>query len=215
MGIFKKIAEIFRKIVIGYVFYTSVLTLIAFIIIPEPQPGSTDEIMNYVFNVILSSPLYSAALVQIIIWNLTSLILSISMFFFRNTREIVLKKLSGIKERDEREVQIVGKALRASYLGTMTILLFILFMSLIKVEVYIKPINNAEPDKPHHSMTINAGIGNEIINPKAIITKKKGYTSYFLYGDIPFSSSGLILILLIWQIISFRIVSRRASKVPE
>lgn len=213
MKILKKISEIFRKIVIGYVFYTFILTLIAFVILPKPQSPFPAEPMNYV-SIIFSSPLYIAATVQIFIWTLTSLILSVSMFFLRNTREIFIKKLSGIKERDEREVQIVGKALRASYLSAMTILLFLLFMSLIKVEVYEKLDVNAKP--PHNKyIAISADIRPEVFNSKAVITQKEGYISYFLYSDIPFSTSGLILILLVWQIVSFRVVSRRALKVPD
>ena len=126
MDTFRKVVDISRKIVIGYVFYTFLLTLMAFVILPKLQTKSTAEVMD----LILSNPIYTVAVVQIFIWSLTSCFLSFFMFFSKNTREILVKKLSGIKERDEREVQIVGKAFRASYLGTMTILLFVLFISL-------------------------------------------------------------------------------------
>jgi hypothetical protein len=48
------------------------------------------------------------------VWSLISLGLTVSMFFSKNLRNTVLVKLSGMKERDEREVQIVGKALKSS-----------------------------------------------------------------------------------------------------
>ena len=82
MGIFKKISEIFRKIVIGYVFYTFPLTLIGFVIIPKPQmPAIPAELMNYVQDVIYSNTLYSIAFAQIVLWILISWLFSISMFF--------------------------------------------------------------------------------------------------------------------------------------
>jgi hypothetical protein len=111
MTAFKTVKEIFRKIVMGYVYYTFPLTLIGFFILakymkdnPEPYYGS------------FLNTLISISLAQLIIWSAISLLFFISMFFSRSNREIFLKKLSGIKERDEREIQAVGKALRASYL---------------------------------------------------------------------------------------------------
>ena len=216
MGIFKKTIEIFRKIVIGYVFYTFPVTLIAFVIIPRPQPlSSLAEGMKFLHDVILSNTLYSVALAQLLIWILTSWFLSISMFFSKSSRETVLKRLSGIKERDEREVQIVGKSMRASYLTTMTILLFLLFLSIFDVHVSIKTLDNVEPGQPSKSMGFSAGVGYTIINSWAIITEKEGYDYFFEYHGLPLSPPTLILILLVWQIVSFRIVSRRALKVPD
>ena len=214
MGIFKKIIEVFRKIVIGYVFYTFPLTLIAFFIIPKPPtlPEITDDFLQ---NVIYSSTLYSIALNQILLWILISWLFSISMLFSMNNREIFLKKLSGIKERDEREVQIVGKSMRVSYLTTMTILLFLLFLSIFDVHFSIKPLDNVELGQPSKSMGFSAGVGYSIINSWAIVTEKEGYDYFFEYHGLPLSTPTLILILLLWQIVSFRVVSRRTLKVPD
>jgi hypothetical protein len=216
MGTFKKMIEIFRKIVIGYVFYTFILTVIGFFIFPEPpQSHSPDEFLNFVYDVVLSNTPYKIVVAQIFIWTLTSWFLSISMFFSKNTRLIVLKKLSGIKERDEREVQIVGKASRAGYLTTMTILLFLLFLSVFSVCVSVKQDDNVEPGQPRGTLGITAGIGYEIFNSWAIITEKEGYDSYFEYNGLPLSTPTLILLLLVWQIVSYRFVSLRALKVPD
>jgi hypothetical protein len=214
MGIFKKIIEVFRKIVIGYVFYTFPLTLIAFVIIPKPpMPAKFEEVMNYIQKAVSSSTLYSIALDQILLWMLISWLFSISMFFSKNNREIFLKKLSGIKERDEREVQIVGKSMRASYLTTMTILLTFLFLSIFYMEVAVNSADTVESGKERGYYSV--GIWYNPITPWAISTEKEGYDSFFGYYGLPISPPTLILILLLWQIVSFRIVSRRALKVPE
>ena len=214
MGILKKIIEIFRKIVIGYVYYTFPLTLIAFFIIPKPQgPAKSEEVVNYILNAISSSTLYRIAFAQFVLWILISWLFSITMFFSRNNREIFLKKLSGIKERDEREIQIVGKALRTSYLTTMTILLSLLFLSMFHFEVAVNSADTIESGQERGYWGV--GLAYNPINPWAITTQKEGYDSYFSYYGLPISPPSLILLLLIWQIVSFRVVSRRALKVPD
>jgi len=214
MGILKKIIEIFRRIVIGYIFYTFPLTLIAFVIVPKPQgPAEFDEVVNYILNAISSSTLYRIAFAQFVLWILISWLFSISMLFSRNNREIFLKKLSGIKERDEREVQIVGKSMRASYLTTMTILLTFLFLSIFRLEVAANSANTVESSQERGYYSI--GIWYNPITPWAISTQKEGYDSFFGYYALPISPPTLILLLLLWQIVSFRFVSRRALKVPD
>lgn len=214
MGILKKIIEIFRKIVIGYIFYTFPLTLIAFFIIPKPQgPAEYEEVLNYILNAISSSTVYRIAFAQFVLWILISWLFSISMLFSRNNREIFLKKLSGIKERDEREVQIVGKSMRASYLTTMTILLSFLFLSIFSMEVAVNSADTIESGQSRGYWGV--GFAYNPINPWAITTQKEGYDSYFSYHGLPISPPTLILILLVWQIVSFRVVSRRALKVPD
>ena len=123
----------FIKIVIGYVFYTFPLTLVgyAFLFVMENR-------VSLSYGVFLNTLIY-VSLIQTLIWTLTSLFLSISLFFSEKNRGVVLKKLSGIKERDEREVQIMGRALKSSYLTTMTILFFLLFISLDKIISHTMP----------------------------------------------------------------------------
>ena len=213
MGIFKKITEIFRKIVIGYVYYTFPLTLIGFFILAKYIKDDPQEfLMQPYYGAFLNTLIY-ISMAQFIIWTVISLLFSISMFFSRNNRESFLKKLSGIKERDEREIQAVGKALRASYLSTMTILIFILFMSLFWIQYYKKSPDNLEPGEYPRALSYGAGF--TFLESEAIFTHWKGYDVFLYYRKFPVSTSGVILILIVWQIVSFRIVSRRALKVPD
>jgi len=214
MGTFKKIAEKLRKLVMGYVFYTFPLTLIAFFILPRLVEGHSEKFLMHPHNgygVILSTLTY-IAIYQFMIWIPISLLFSITMFFSRNNRETFIKKLSGIKERDEREVQIAGNALRTSYLSNMTVLLFLLFVSVFYVHYHMMSADN--PERGEYPAALNFNIAFPFLDSKTFAIQRKGYDVFFTFWGLPLSKSGLILILLVWQIISFRFVSRRASKVP-
>ncbi len=187
----------FIKIVIGYVFYTFPLTL-----------------AGYVFYfVFFPNPLINLLGVQAFIWTLTSLCLSISLFFSEKIRGVVLKKLSGIKERDEREVQIMGRALKSSYLTTMTILFFLLFISLFHGEVGKYSSENVESGQ--HTGSYAFGVSLRLLDKDALITQKEGYDFFYQYNNIPISAQSLIIILLLWQIVSYRYVSRKSFKLPH
>ena len=108
--------NLFKKIVIGFVFYTFPLAIVGFLIIGLYENSIIPSING----------LYLLSLVHAAFWILITFLLTIAMFFSKKLRNDVLSKLSGMKERDEREVQIVGKALKSTYLSTMTILLFLL-----------------------------------------------------------------------------------------
>ena len=51
-------------------------------------------------------------------WVVLAAYLSCKTLFKSDFREIVLKKISGIKERDEREVQITGSAAKYTFFST-------------------------------------------------------------------------------------------------
>jgi len=193
--------KLFKKIVIGIVFYTFPLALVGFFIIGLYE----NRIIRYI------SGLDLFTLVPALFWTLITFFLTIAMFFSKGLRNDVLSKLSGMKERDEREVQIVGKALKSTYLSTMTILLFLLIISLFNIHVEKKSVDSVKPGQLRNSISM----GFDIIDRNALITKKEGYDEYFEINDLPISSSALIFILMLWQIFSYRHVTRRALRLPE
>ncbi len=199
--------KIFKNIVTGYVFYTAplILLLLVCFIIKKPDTDFHQIDTYEMFVLIL--------FLHCVIWSLVSLGLTISMFFSKNLRNTVLARLSGMKERDEREVQIVGKALKSSYLTTMTILLCLLSISFIQITFAKKSPANLGPREL--SGSISLGFYAEFSDPEALVTKKDGYDIYFQYNDVPLSTSSLVIFLLIWQIASYRYVSRRALRLPE
>ena len=216
MGIFKKIAEIFRKIIIGYVYYSFPLTVIAFMICGKYLAPylKSDPSFQWEQNYgILLNTLIHISIAQALIWIPMSLLFVITLFFSRKNRESFFKMLSGIKERDEREVQIVGKALRVSYLSTMTILLFLLFISLFYVEYNIKSADNVELGQQRSSLAF--GVEFSFLYPHGLVKQREGYDYFFSYRGLPLPTHTVILLLLVWQIVSYRFVSRRALRVPD
>ena len=211
MEILKKIADRSRKIITGYVYYSFPLTLMGFFIFNKYKIDEPSKFLQPSYGVFLNT-LIQIAGVQVFTWILISLLFSVTLFFSSNNREIFLKKLSGIKERDEREVQIVSKALRASYLSTMTILVFMFFIYLISVKVEVN--DKVGAGEHHGSITYSAGIEYRLVYPGAITTQKEGYDFFFKNRWTPLTLPVLILILLIWQIVSLKIVARKLSKLP-
>ena len=199
--------KIFQKIVIGFVFYAFPLIFLLFIctVIKEPDFGSYSHDIYSTFMLFL---LFVCA-----IWTLVTLGLTISMFFSQALRNSVLARLSGMRERDEREVQIVGKALKSTYLSSMTILLCLLSISFIQVTFSRKSPDNLSPGELPRAISL--GYKAKLSDSEAIVTKKEGYDIFFQYNGVPLSTTALILFLLIWQIVSYRYVSRKALKVPE
>lgn len=199
--------KLFKKIVIGYVFYAFPLIFLLFIcaIIKKPDLGfySNDTY----------SKLVTILVVVCIFWTLATLALTISMFFLKALRSSVLARLSGMKERDEREVQIVGKALKSTYLSSMTILLCLLSISFIQVTFSKKSADNLRPGELPR--TLSLGYNAKLSESDAIVTKKEGYDIYIQYNGVPLSTTALIMFLLIWQIVSYRYASRKALRLPE
>lgn len=195
--------NLFKRIVIGFVFYTFPLVIIGFLIIGLYE----NKIIPH------TGLLELLILVPVISWTLITFFLTIAMFFSGRFRNDVLAKLSGMKERDEREVQIVGKTLKSIYLSTMTILLFLLIISLFNIHVEKKSVDSVEPGQLRN--TVSIGLGFDIIDHNALITQKEGCDEYFEINDLPVSSSTFILLLILWQIFSYRHVTRRSFKLSD
>lgn len=195
--------KIFKKIVIDFVFYASPLALICYLFLGLVETRITSNFNSVHF----------WACFPILLWTPVTFFLTVSMFFSKKLRNNVLARLSGMKERDEREVQIVGNALKSTYLTTMTLLLFLLFISLFYIHVGKKPIGSAKPGEP--LIEIGLKLQFHLIDANTVVTQKQGFDKYFEMNDLPISSSTLILILLLWQIFSYRHVSRRSFKLSE
>ena len=195
--------KILKKIVINFVFYAAPLALICYLFLGLIERRITANLDSIHF---LASRL-------VLLWTLVTFFLTISMFFSKSLRNEVLARLSGIKERDEREVQIVGKALKSTYLTTLTLLLFLLFISLFYVHIGKKERSCIEQGQKPIELAIKLEF--HLIDSNTVITQKPGFEKYFEMNDLPLSSSTLILILLLWQVYSYRRISRRALKMFE
>ena len=74
-------------------------------------------------------------------------------------REITITRLANLKERDEREQYITGKASRAAYISTLSLTLFFLFFSVFQLNIIRSPKPQGL-DAAHHSTAINIKLNN-------------------------------------------------------
>ena len=79
---------------------------------------------------------------NIMIWFTTLVIFLIMTVFSKTFQEKTFTKISCIRNRDEREEQITGKAASKSYTSTFAVLILLIFLSTLQVSV--KPLPQEE-----------------------------------------------------------------------
>ncbi|MDD5169184.1 MAG: hypothetical protein PHN75_10225 [Syntrophales bacterium] len=135
-------------------------------------------------------------------WLLCSLYLSIRLLFSETFRDKVLTKLTFIRERDEREAILTGKATRATFLSSLAILIFLFCLSTIHVSMYRVPPEKAVDGKTGF---VSLGVGFSLFEngekTQAVTGLQK--KDIFSYTNLPLSNTAVILLLILWQIASY------------
>ena len=147
-------------------------------------------------------------------WMMLSIYLSLRLMVSGRFRDMALAKLTFMRERDEREVALTGKATKTTFLTSLAILIFLFCLSCFQVSIYRVP-----PEKALDGKTgfVTLGFGFNLLErsgqAKADDTiQKKNILSY---TGLPVSSSTVILVLIMWQIISYNYSMRRLTKCTE
>ncbi len=145
------------------------------------------------------------------IWMTLSIVLSIRLMVSGPFRDQVLSRFTFIRERDEREVMLTGKATKTTFLTTLAILMFLFCLSCFQVSIYRVP-----PEKAVDGKTGFVTLGltcNLLENSKQVGAHNDEFLkqNIFTYSGLPISSSAIILGLLIWQICSYNITMRRLT----
>ncbi|MBP2631028.1 MAG: hypothetical protein H6Q70_1656 [Firmicutes bacterium] len=144
-------------------------------------------------------------------WLLLSIYLAVRLIFSGAFREKVLTRLTFIKERDEREVMLTGKAAKATMLTTIAILIFLFCLSCFQISVSTIPPEQVIDGKTRE-LTLNLNfelLANLPKNESSGIMQKQNILDY---TGLPFSGSTVIFGLLIWQIIAYNYWMRRLLK---
>ena len=145
------------------------------------------------------------------LWMTLSLYLSVRLMVSGPFRDQVLARLTFIRERDEREAILTGKATRTTFLTSIAILIFLFCLSCFHVSIYRLPPERAVDGKTH---IVSLGLGfnflehSKQVKPREVIEKK----DIFSYTGLPVSSTTVILMLIVWQIISYNYSIRRLTK---
>lgn len=160
------------------------------------DPAGWQHLLNKGFGIILA------------LWMGLALFLSLRLILSESLRDAVLARLTFIRERDERETILTGRATKATFLMSLAVLILLFGLSVIQVSVYRVP-----PDRAIHGKTgmVTLGVGFNLFDqaerkiPGAVVPRR----DIFSYAGLPLSSSALILILIAGQILFYNISVRR------
>ncbi len=144
-------------------------------------------------------------------WMVFAVYLSIRLMVSSAFRDRVLAKLTFIRERDEREVILTGKAARTTLLTSLAILIFLFCLSCLPISIYRVP-----PEKAINGKTgmISLGFGFKLSEGSEQKAPDRGMVQQdiFSYKGLPISSPAIILVLILWQIITYNYSMRRLIK---
>lgn len=148
------------------------------------------------------------------IWMTLSIVISIRLMLSASFRDQVLTRLTFIRERDERELMLTGKATRTIFLTTIAILTFLLCLSCFQVSIYRVPPEKAVDGKTGF---VTLGFGMRLLeDAKPAVKDGDEFVKedIFTYSGLPISSSAIILGLIFWQICSYNVTMRRLTNQP-
>ncbi|MDD4894804.1 MAG: hypothetical protein PHW54_05775 [Candidatus Omnitrophica bacterium] len=145
------------------------------------------------------------------LWMSLTVYLAIRLLISETFREGVLTKITFMKERDEREELLTGKATKGTFLMTLALLFFLLCLSCFQVSIYRLPSEKA----------INGKTGVLTLGTNIILSQKQAMLAppqenyrknIFSYNLFPISTTGVILLLIIWHIFWYNFFMRRMTK---
>lgn len=139
------------------------------------------------------------------LWFIVLFLFLVCLIIAPTVREKTLTRLANLKERDEREEHITGKAARSAYISTLSVMILCLFLSMFNVSLYKLPKNNTiNAYRYRLSMDFHYHFFNKVDNAKI-----PGEIAVFDLKDIFPSTSTIIFILLGWQLLAFNFTARR------
>ena len=142
------------------------------------------------------------------IWMTLALYLSVRLMISEAFRDRVLTKLTFVRERDEREVMLTGRATRTTFMTSLAVLIFLFCLSCFQVSVY-----RVEPEAAVDGNTgrITLGLGFSLLSSARNELPENTIENIFTYSGLPLSGSALILFLILWQVGCYNFSMRRLS----
>lgn len=142
----------------------------------------------------------------IVSWFALLIFFLITLVLNSNVREKTLCRLANLKERDEREEYITGKATRTAYISTLSLIILFLFFSMFSINLNRAP----KPNTNDHRYELNLSFGFSLWNKSETKTNPE-IIAVFNSKDVTPSMSTMMLILLGWQLISFNLSARKEN----
>lgn len=144
-------------------------------------------------------------------WIVLAVYLSVRLMLSEPFREHALSRITFLRERDEREVLLTGRATKATFLTTLAILIFLFCLSCFQMSIYRVPPDRAVDGKTGF---LTLGLGFSLLEhekparPEDAVPRE----DIFSYRGLPISSQTIILLLILWQIFSYNYSMRRLIK---
>ena len=142
------------------------------------------------------------------LWLLLAVYLLARLLVSGEFREKVLSRLTFIRERDEREAMLTGKAAKTTMLTTLAVLLVLFFLSCLRVSVSDLPSGQTLDGKTK-SLTIGAAFS---LTGQPGPQQPEPRKTAVAYTGLPLSGSAVIAGLIIWQIAAYNYSMRRLMK---
>ncbi len=141
---------------------------------------------------------------NLMIWFLCLIVFLILMVFVSSTRDMVTRRIANIKERDEREIYITGQASKKVFTSTLSILIFLFFISIFTFNVSKIP---PEEMVNNRAKSLSIGFNFKLTDDPRV---EKDQTGQVLVEskDIPLSKSAILLLLIVCQISMWAITSK-------
>lgn len=159
----------------------------------------------------LADALHSLSGLGLGLWMMLTIYLAIRLLISETFREKILTKITFMKERDEREVLLTGKATKATFLITLALLFFLLCLSCFQVSIYRLP-----PEKAINGKTGVLTLGTNIVlsqrQAMSVSSQEGSQQNIFSYRLFPITTTGVILLLIIWHIFWYNFFIRRTIK---
>jgi len=154
-------------------------------------------------NVPLITGLWEVMSWSLILWFACFVTFMVLLVFRKETQEATVKLIAGMKERDEREEVIMGLAARRSFVATTALTLFLLFASCLTLSVARLPDQTIDGKKSSLSIGFHFSGSDTGSHPSS-----DGKVT-FEHHDLPISKTGILLMVLVWQLCSFRMSARK------
>lgn len=147
-------------------------------------------------------------------WMSVSFLLSIRLMVSTAFREKVLSKITFLKERDERESMLTGRAARNTLLTTLATLLLLFCLSCFQFSLYRVPQEQAVDGKDK-VLILNFNFALTEDQQQKNFEQDQDAEKIIAYKGLPLSGSSIILGLICWQIVSYNYLMYRAIKCED
>jgi hypothetical protein len=142
-----------------------------------------------------------------VVWFLFLIYFILALLFSVPFRERTLTILTFSKDNDERESFISGKASKATFYSTLSIMILLFFLSGLNINIHKKAKDEVPEGKNRGSITI--GYEFNFLKTEKSVELVKG--TMVKYSGIPFTQESIILFLILFHISSYHIFTRKRS----